>query len=30
MVNGTLLNFGKIYENKVALRFGCAKSNKKY
>ena len=39
MVNGTLLNFGKRYEDdvkanfwsvaKVALRFGCAKQSKK-
>ena len=38
MVNGTLLNFGKRYEDdfkghflsvaKVALRFGCAKQSK--
>ena len=38
MVNGTLLNFGKKYEDdlkvifdqvaKVALRFGCAKQSK--
>ena len=31
MVNGTLINFGKIYEDylaKVALRFGCAKQSK--